>query len=206
MGLIIIHIGKCAGSSLREILTLNNINYSVVHLKKAQFNKNNKYVIILRNPISRFISAFNWRYKLVVLDKVQKNRFPGERKILLKYKNVNTFSKHIDNYDKVKNYIHHIYENINFYLCDFLKKAKKENILGIITQENLIEDIKTIFNINIANNNNIELRKNDTYVYKFMSQQGHELVKKYLCKDYKCIDKLFEMGCLTTEQYKVLSM
>ena len=39
--------------------------------------KNNlayKYIIIARGPISRVISAFNWRYKLVVESKSQKNK------------------------------------------------------------------------------------------------------------------------------------
>jgi hypothetical protein len=202
MGLVIIHVGKCAGSTLREALTINNIDYKLIHLKRAIFNKNDKYVIVLRNPISRLISAFNWRYKLVILDRLQEIRFPGERETLLKYKDVNTFSEHISDYDKVNNYIHHVYENINFYLGKFLKKAKKENILGIITQENLNEDTKKIFNIDIGD---IEKRKNDAYTYKFMSHHGRVLLKKYLHKDYKCIDKLFKMGCLTKEQYKILS-
>jgi hypothetical protein len=201
MAIHVIHIGKCGGTTLTHILKTNKIDHQIIHVKKPIFNDNYKYLIIIRNPIDRFISAFNWRYKLVVLDKTQENRFVGEKDTLIKYKSANNLAEHIDDFYINKPYIHHISEDINFYLNDFLIKCKKENILGVVTQEYLDDDIKQILNIcsdNMHQNNN---PSSDKYI----SNLGYDLLKQYLHNDYKCINKLFDMGCLSDKQYKILS-
>lgn len=202
MGLTVIHVGKCGGLTLISLLEKHKIPHSHVHIKKPVFNSADKYIILLRNPIDRFISAFNWRYKLVVFDKSQENRFPGEKKILAKYTTVNSLAENIADFDIQKTYIHHIRENIDFYLSDFLTKCQKENILGVVTQENLNNDIHSIFNIR---NDSIHINKNTKIADKYLSDTGYDSLKKYLQKDYECIDTLFAMGCLSAEQYYVLS-
>ena len=202
MVLKLIHIGKCGGTTVDSILAQNNIRHENIHVKKPVFNSNDKYLIIIRNPIDRFISAFNWRYKLSVLDKIQGNRFLNEKNTLTKYNCVNNFAENIANFDENKTYIHHIHENINFYLYDFLKICKKENIIGIVTQENLEYDMKQIFNIS---SDNIHKNKNKTVTDKYLSKIGYDLLKQHLRKDYECIHKLFAMGCLTQKQYDILS-
>ena len=179
----IIHIGKCGGSTVSCILNKFNIKHENIHIIKPIFDDNYKYLILIRNPIDRIISAFNWRYKLVILNKMQENRFA---------ENINDF-----NINKL--YIHHIYEDINFYLGNFLQNIKKENIIGVVTQEDLNNDIKEIFNIyddNIHNNT-----KSDKYI----SNIGYNLLKQYLYKDYECIHKLYSMGLLSDKQYNILS-
>ena len=202
MVLKVIHIGKCGGSTLTSILNKNNLENERIHMKKPEFHTNDRYVIVIRNPIARFISAFNWRYKLVVLDKTQENRFAGEKNTLVQYDSVNTLAENIGEFDVHTTYIHHIYEDIQFYLHDFLKQCKKENIVGVVTQENLYHDIQQIFNICDANTHiNKNDSKNDTYI----STLGYDRLKQYLHKDYACIDRLYAMGCLTQGQYDTLS-
>jgi hypothetical protein len=203
MKLVIIHIGKCAGSVVCNTLRKNKIEFNQIHIQKAKFKENKKYVILLRNPITRFISAFNWRYELVLIDKTQKNRFYKEKNVLKKYNNANNLAENIENYDVGEEYIHHIYEDINYYLSDFLKECKSENILGVITQENLYDDFKRIFNIDI--DENVESRKNKSGMSKDISDTGYKLLKNYLWRDYECIEKLYKMGCLTEKQYTKLS-
>lgn len=201
MNIQVIHIGKCGGSTCTSILNKFNIKYELIHIKKPVFDDNCKYLIIIRNPIDRFISAFNWRYKLVVLDKTQENRFAGEKDTLQKYGCVNNLAENIECFDVNKTYVHHIYEDINFYLDDFLKKCKKENIIGVITQEDLNYDMQQIFNICDVNTH----IHNNTKADKYISTTGYNLLKKYLHKDYECVNKLFAMGCLTDKQYTILS-
>jgi hypothetical protein len=205
MKLVIIHIGKCAGSVVCNTLKKNNIEFTQIHVQKAKFKENKKYVILLRNPVSRFISAFNWRYKLVLIDKTQKKRFYKEKNALEKYNNANNLAENIENYDddEGEEYIHHIYEDINYYLSDFLRECKSENILGVITQENLFDDFRKIFNIEI--DEIVKSRKNKSGMSKDISDTGYKLLKKYLWRDYECIEKLYEMGCLSKKQYRKLS-
>jgi len=197
----IIHIGKCGGSTVGLILTQNNIKFEHIHIEKPIFNKHKKYLIMIRNPIRRFISAFNWRYRLVVVDKVQPDRFKGEAETLTRYKSVENMVMNIDSYDKTKQYIHHIYEDIDFYLGDFLQKCKKKNIVGVILQEDLNNCMMEIFRVQVGDTNLKKNNSSDTYI----SNTGYEKLKKYLYKDYQCIDKLYSMGLITERQYKILS-
>lgn len=204
---VFVHIGKCGGSSVIEELKKKNIKFFEKHVDTFKFRKNKKYIIIIRNPISRFVSAFNWRYKLVVEDGVQADEYEGEKELLEKYKSANNLAESIFNennelvldFQKDKFYIHHIKEDINFYIGDLLKKCKKENILAVLATETLNDDLKRHFDIELKSH----LKKN-TKKTPLSSLAVTNLVK-YFEKDYDCIEKLNDMNLLTDIQYSNLS-
>lgn len=204
---VFIHIGKCGGSSVIEELKRKDIKFIEKHVGKVKFRKNKKYYIVIRNPISRFVSAFDWRYKLVVEDGVQKDRFQGEKAILEKYKTVNNLAENIYNEagDLILNfksddfYIHHIKEDIDFYLGDLLKKCKKEAIIAVLATETLSEDIKQHFDINLTSHLKKNKKKN------VLSSLALNNLIKYLEKDFDCIERLNDMDLLTEIQYEKLS-
>ena len=109
------------------------------------------------------------------------------RTILKKYK-YNFLNKHIQR-------VH------NFYIGNFLNKCKAENIRGIIMTETLKEDLNRIFNINDKIPHRLKNKEYDTT----LSELGYNNLKKYLNKDYECIDKLYKMNLLTQGQYDILS-
>jgi len=58
---IFIHIGKCAGSFIsKQFPQLNR-----VHMHKPKFRQDQQYIIWIRNPIKRFVSAFNHSKSLI---------------------------------------------------------------------------------------------------------------------------------------------
>ena len=61
--LVFIHIGKTGGSTINNILK-EQIMFKEYHLKK-EYKPNEKYIIWIRNPLSRFVSAFNYINHLV---------------------------------------------------------------------------------------------------------------------------------------------
>ncbi len=209
-GIVFIHIGKCGGSSVREDLKREKFNFTEKHISRVKFEKNKNYIIIIRNPISRFVSAFNWRYKLVVEDGVQENRFEGEKVILKKFKTANNLAENIYNlenelvlnFQKDEFYIHHIKEDINYYLGDFLKKCKKENIMAVLATETLSEDVKHHFNFELTSH----LKYNKKEGRNYLSDIAVKNLKEYFKKDYECIEKLNELNLLTERQYEKLSM
>jgi len=207
---VLIHIGKCGGSSVLEALKKIIYNLKYVHICKPVFEINTKYIITIRNPIDRFISAFNWRYHNVVTTKGQKNRYKGEDQLLKHYQNVNALAEDLYtangqiyiNLKKDKYYIHHIYEDINFYLGDFLHKCKKSSIYAVILTETLDNDLNRLFGI--PKNNVPHELKNNNYS-KYLSELGYSNLKKWLRKDYECILKLYKMNLITEKQYDILS-
>lgn len=81
---VLIHIGKCGGASLKASLREAGIadELRIVHIRQPTYQENQKYIIVARNPVERTVSAFNWRYKLVVVDEEQRDRFSGEYEVL----------------------------------------------------------------------------------------------------------------------------
>lgn len=200
----LISIGKCGGNTTNSVLRSLGYRIRLYHIEKPKYNPTKKYIILIRNPISRIISAFNWRYHIICTTKKQLDRFPGEKELLERYKTVNSFAEDIYNPDgsKKKFYIHHIYEDINFYMGKFLDICKPEDIHGIIMTETIEDDLKRLFNFDKELPHRLKNKKYDTS----LSELGRSNLKKYLKKDYKCIEKLYKMNLLTQAQYDILSV
>lgn len=56
-----IHIGKTGGTTIHKMLQGRVKHYKQYHMKK-NYKTNEQYIIWTRNPISRFVSAFNHSY------------------------------------------------------------------------------------------------------------------------------------------------
>jgi hypothetical protein len=62
-----VHIGKTGGSTLIKLFEDNNVNISEYHFNK-NYKLNEKYIIWLRNPLTRFVSAFNMEHHFITFD------------------------------------------------------------------------------------------------------------------------------------------
>lgn len=155
-----IHIGKCGGSTINSLLRKNHFNFNVIHIKREKYKSCKKYLIVLRNPVERFVSAFYWRKHLVSTS--QKNRFHGEYEFFQKYSTIESLIQNDITILK-KQYIHHLKEDIHYYLGDFFNQCDPSNIIGIVCTENLNKDIQNIFDIKVGGvhkKNNIKKKKN----------------------------------------------
>ena len=204
--LVYIHIGKCGGRTLDTALRNSSIVKSKfssvfrIHIMKPVIMKNVSYAIVVRNPIQRAISAFNFRYKLVVNDGTHKNQFDGEYEILKKYETLNSlceslYTDGVLNSDVSGEFkkIHHLKENISFYLKPLLDKISPTQLFAVFATETLNEDIANILNIN----NELYIHQNSKNVSndkKFLSKKAYNNLKRYLADDYLYLSKLINMN------------
>ena len=205
--LVIIHVGKCGGSTVCNELTSNYIRYTGIHIRKPIYDPNNKYVIVIRNPIKRFISAFNWRYHLVNNDKREETRFNNEKTILNRYHNVDNLCNDLEHkpnifngYSRSSNYVHHLKEDIHFYLNKFIHICPKHQIVGVICTETLKRDMKRIFNIDV-----VEHAKKNTRYNNNISDKSYKILKEYLKNDYLIIEQMYKNRWIHFKKYKLLT-
>ena len=63
--LCFVHIGKCGGTYLLELFKYNLVFLEQVHLNKIPPRQDLNYIIWLRHPVTRFVSAFYFNYDLI---------------------------------------------------------------------------------------------------------------------------------------------
>ncbi|MCY4227877.1 MAG: hypothetical protein OXF20_09355 [Gammaproteobacteria bacterium] len=114
-----------------------------------------RYIILARNPLERVISAFNWRYKLVVVTGEQRYSDPGEFEALTQYGSINVLSEALYDNDGIEKpdairairTIGHIRMDISFYLTALLDRCRPDQIQAVLMQETLNQDIAKVFGI-----------------------------------------------------------
>jgi hypothetical protein len=204
-----IHVGKCGGTSVISTLQENNIKHEVIHCRPVKCDHTKKYILLLRNPVDRFISSFYWRkYK-------NKNEKSSEYKFLHKYKCVNDLCNHL--YTKsgdlnldLHNEIHrehddldhpaHYAMNIKYYIGGCIDNLNSQNIISCICTETLNDDLYRIFKIRCITN-----YKNNAKNKLHTTNKSRDILKHYLNDDYNIIERLNQMNILTEEQYKFIS-
>ena len=98
--------------------------------------------------------------------------------------------------------IHHIRERISFYLLDFLEVVNKNQIYGILKQESLEQDCKKLLGVEIVHQNYHKSKTFPTYLN--LSEKALKNLKKHFSDEFTCIKKLFELGVIDEEDYKIL--
>jgi len=214
--LVYIHIGKCGGASLWRAITDSSVikerykRVHKVHIVKPPVLKNASYLIVIRNPIERAISAFNWRHKLVVEDEAQRHRFEGEWEVLKKYGTLNNlaealYADQVLDLDVSNEFqiIHHLKESIAFYLNDILDYIKAEQVFCILSTETLNDDIYN--NLAVTEVARVHANaKNTDESKKFLSDKARENLRRYLYEDYQCIEKLLKLKNTTSAKQSLL--
>ena len=210
----IIHIGKCGGGSLlEELIEKKKIESIICHCEKPIIKKNSKYIILIRDPINRFISAFNWKMFRCTTEEgcnFQGMSKPKSNIIEIEgykyWKNINNFAENL--YDKndnindmalklIKN-SNHLHFDINYYLEEILPFCNRNNC-DIIRYEFYNEDINKVFNIeSISKTSHVYNKKYSKYI----SDKGIKNLRNFLEKDYNCFHILREKNIIDNNYYQ----
>ncbi|MGP9806426.1 hypothetical protein [Paracoccus sp. NSM] len=202
---VLIHIGKCGGSTCRTTLEAGGVRIgSVVHIRQPQPDPAARYVIIARSPIARALSAFNWRHHLVATDPAQAARFPGEQAILTHYGTMDALARQLYFPDGSDNAlvqgqfraIHHLGESIAFYLDPFLWQVGPRQIAGVMMQETLDADLLRLFGIRTGLRQKAN-RATTPPAMLCLSDIARAHLRRFLAHDFECLDRLRSWGLLS---------
>ncbi len=161
IGFDLIHVGKCAGSSLAAELSQQGYRFNHIHMSQPTIEPHRKVVVLVRDPVERFISAFNWRLYLlrndliasVADDPIGNLKRRLELKVLLSFEDVNDFAEQLPapqshdfcQINALMGLIGHAHEGFAWYLSDLVDQIQPDQLLGVIAQERLKQDTKALF-------------------------------------------------------------
>ena len=207
---VLIHVGKSGGTSLRMALRETSLGQEIhkVHIRRPPIRPTLEYYIIARGPVSRVMSAFNWRYKRVVTDGEQKDRIAGEYDLLTRYETLNNLA--LDLYDpagapntpviEAFGRMHHIRESIAFYLDPLLDQIDPTQIKEVLMQENLDADIERVLGVRVERRDKQHGDSVDP-ARKHLDPQAKINLRRFLARDYACLNRLYAWGKIEQDVY-----
>lgn len=207
---VLIHVGKSGGTSLRKALAETPLGAAVyqVHIRRPPIRPSLRYYIVARGPLSRAMSAFNWRYERVVTAGDQRDRVPGEHALLTRYETLNNLALDLYASDGAPNAaaleafggLHHIRENIAFYLDPLLDRVTPDQILDVLMQESLDDDIERVLGLRIERR---DKRHGDSVdpARKRLEPRAEANLRRFLSRDFECLNRLYCWGKIDRDVY-----
>lgn len=225
---MLIHIGKCGGSNIfTKFINFHNLKIKRVHgqkPKREDVKKADHICILLRDPITRFISIYYFYYNLYVLfvnkvnDEVKNKNIDlikNCRKLFETFPTAESCANALNSENiKKKNIAHSAFEllphlvfNYNVHLSNIIDLIRKKEKIFIIRQEFYEEDFKVYYkylcDTNNLKENKLELflknRRNNTDKYnhiKFLSNNSIQNLKNKMNNDYSILNKLVNYGII----------
>jgi len=195
--LVVIHVGKCAGATVRTELRLADIAHSEVHVSRPIYFPGKRYLILLRNPVDRFVSAFNWRHRIVVQDQSASSavRAKLQRAVFDRYPTVEHAALALFRPDgsvdaaawQDLERISHVQKNIAFYLKRFLNVCDPGCLQGVVCVETINDDMRRLFGVEVTR---CEHRNSPAVSGVQLTGQARANLVRYLRPDYQCIERL----------------
>lgn len=197
-----IHIGKCGGSTLQKAMENSPVlaeRFSAIrhiHTRRPIYKAKNQYVFVLRNPIDRAMSAFNWRFHLLIESERKKDSRPGEVDALTRYQTLNALAEALYkgetlNARAAEDYrsIQHLRQDIAYYLDPLLPNLRADQIFAVLCQHRLDQDIATYFGVENTSNVNVHSKGVDR-ARLHLSDLGRHNLRRFLDPEYLCIERL----------------
>lgn len=184
-----VHIPKNGGMSIQELLKNKNLNIEYIGHKYTKTNKNE--IVVLRDPIDRFISAFYYLYKM-------KDEFN------IPFKKIKTPNKFIEALNDKHNINHK--EAIRIYQEDYLNQPIKGHIYGsnwvfapqslyyvnpsfVLRFTHLEDDFNKCLQ-DIGHKKRVSLPKKNTSIHKdtYLSEKSIAFLKEHYRKDFELLE------------------
>ncbi len=203
----LVHVGKCGGMSAVLSLRAANFQFSQFHLQKPIASPNKAYVILVRDPVARFVSAFNWRkhlYSTGVLPPtnatgpLSKLRHQAERELIFMIESANALAEQLgsdssseaSSASSLLSLIGHIPQGFDWYLSSLIEQIEPRQIVGFICTENFSDDFEYLFGFSPSRDRN---RLNLTPGVQ-ISEKGRASIAKESDKEYAVLHKLSLMA------------
>ena len=203
----LVHVGKCGGGTVRRALQAANFHFGHFHMRRPIARAEARYVILVRDPVARFVSAFNWRkhlYSTGVLPRVNTNgplselRHQAEREFLFLFESANALaeqlgadaSSEVSPASALLSLIGHVPQGFDWYLGNLIEQIEPKQIVGIICTENLSGDFEHLFGFPPSEDQN---RLNYTLGVQ-ISEKGRANMVRECYKEYTVLHKLSLMA------------
>lgn len=160
----LIHVGKCGGATVARELRRGGYEFEKFHMRRPIVAPERRYVVTVRDPMARFVSAFNWRRQRLrgLLDPERRDADPvwiakhrAEKAFIEAFATAGSLAESLEPDPgrdvspaiSMLGVIGHVAEGFRWYLDELLDGIEPYQLLGVVTQENLDQDMHVMFGI-----------------------------------------------------------
>jgi hypothetical protein len=201
----LIHVGKCGGKTTADELRHAGFRFAHVHLRRPAITPDRRYVVMVRDPMARFVSAFNWRRHLLqaglnrevgVTDPAQVwlVKHQAESAFIRLYETASMLAEQFEplpGHDispaiTMLGLIGHVQQGFCWYLDQMLDEIEPSQLLGVVAQENLGQDMLALFGIRPT------LARNSDYPRgsQELSPLARRNLARVLSEEYRALHRL----------------
>lgn len=218
--LAFLHIGKCGGGTLENNFKEENIKFKSYHIKKNITHISQRRIVsFVRNPVDRYVSAFNWRYQEYYENnwKIKEIKEFREKELLAFFETADALALALDstheNYDlamEAMSIIDHTGESIaDYFVSSDVIKQNKEKIIFVGRLEHFDFDYDRLLKILNINKTNKRVEKERKKIHlgsasrkTILSDKAIENLKLFYQKDYQIIQALIDQGFISADYIK----
>jgi len=163
----LVHVGKCAGGTVASALRQAGYSFQQVHMRRPEVSRSRSYVVLVRDPVARFVSAFNWRrHRLshdinrhdAQRDPIWRLKHQSEWAFVSMFESAGALAEQLvagPGFDvspaiELTNLIGHVRHGFAWYLGHLLGEIEPSQLLAVVCQERLEQDLLATFGIRPA--------------------------------------------------------
>lgn len=209
-GPIFVHVGKCGGTSLLDAFrqSSRDQDFFYVRMTRPPLNVRWRYLIAVRNPLSRFVSAFNHHKRSYHSGFAERGNPRDIKKLFSRYENVVDLAHDLRRDGNFNNDLIYLISRIGhlsrgpaFYLEKLLACPASQRIEMVFAQETLADDIGSYFGLTEVSNRRAFSRSDWSQSLDDVAAQN---LAALLEPDFQSIQKLYALGKIDAEKAALL--
>jgi hypothetical protein len=160
----LVHVGKCGGATVATALQQAGYSFEHVHMRRPRVSPTRSYVVLVRDPMARFVSAFNWRRHRLShglspqgpkRDPIWRLKHESEWAFISMLESAEALAEQLvaePGFDvspaiTLMNLIGHVPQGFAWYLGRLLDEIVPSQLLAVVCQERLEGDMHDAFGI-----------------------------------------------------------
>lgn len=203
----LIHVGKCGGSSIVEELRARDYQFAHIHMRRPTVAPGHRYVVLIRDPVARFVSAFNWRRHLLgndllpaarSEDPIARLRHRSEQAFLAQFSDVNAFAEQLVHSGRqevsamttMMGLIGHVPQGFHWYLDGWLGGVDPGQLAGVVATERLADDFQRLFGFRPT----AERNRQHASPPVGLSPRGRANLAREFDREYRTLERLADLA------------
>ncbi|MBU3728177.1 MAG: hypothetical protein FGM37_02875 [Phycisphaerales bacterium] len=199
----LVHVGKCGGSTIATALRASGFRFEHVHMRRPAVSPSRSYVVLVRDPMQRFVSAFNWRRHRLRgdlnpdrddADPLWRLKHQSERAFLSMFESAGALAERLvaePGFDvspaiTLMDLIGHVPHGFHWYLGHLLEEIKPSQLRAVVCQERLEEDIQAAFGLRVSESRNWDYPR----VSGELSPLARQNLARVLADEYRTLERL----------------